>query len=424
MALVLEHLVSSGPVHQTSDQLQQGTSQHTAITPGPISVQMHTKWWSRFFPGSLESTMDRLFASHHMGNYVAIRGQPGQRIFESMPIYVRVGMHLLFYKSKEQSFLRYKSVEDLLKTVSVRQGRVYDDESNPQAVLEHIQSFVQTYSINLDELLQPDPSQYPSFNSFFFRKLKPGARPIAEPENASIVSSCADCRLTVFSDVGESTRYWIKGDGFTLNRLIGDTNLADRCFPPGSSIAIFRLAPADYHRFHYPVGPALCGPTRHIAGEYFTVNVSFLQRVVDVMHARADVSLIDRSDTSFAPISGPNFATPFLVTLFFNSIYPDPVGLRFIDMPGTTFISTRGWDPCISLKRSMPTSTSSQAIAERFLYSIGVRKEMQALPSLWHLSRLARCWWVPLDGLMPARARLCSAATSAATMRTAARPIL
>ncbi len=200
-------------------------------------------------PGNLESTMDKLFASHHMGNYVAIRGQTDQKIFESMPIYVRVGMHLLFYKSKEQSFLRYKSAEDLLKTVSIRQGKVYDDESNPQAVLEHIQSFIKTYSINLDELLQPDPSQYPNFNSFFYRKLKPGARPIAEPENASVVSSCADCRLTVFSDVAEATKFWIKGDGFTLNRLVGDTNLADRCFPPGSSIAIFRLAPADYHRF-------------------------------------------------------------------------------------------------------------------------------------------------------------------------------
>lgn len=279
LAAVLEHLVSSGPVHETDDELQQGTSDHTAITPGPISVQKHTKWWGRFFPGSLESTLDRLFANYHMGNYVAIRGQPGTKIFESMPIYVRVGMHLLFYKSKEQSFLRYKSVEDLLMTVSIRQGKVYDDESNPQVVLEHVQSFISTYSINLDELMQPDPTRYPSFNSFFFRKLKPGARPIADPDNAAIVSSCADCRLTVFNDVAESTKYRIKGQGFTLNRLIGDTNLADRCFPPGSSLAIFRLAPADYHRYHHPVGPAVCGPTKHISGEYFTVNVSMSIRI-------------------------------------------------------------------------------------------------------------------------------------------------
>lgn len=300
LASVLEHLVSSGPIDDTGDQLQQGTSDHNAITPGPVSVQKNTSWWGRFFPGGLESALDRLFASYHMGNYVAIRGQPGKKIFESMPIYVRVGMHLLFYKSKEQSFLRYKSVEDLLKTVSLRQGKVYDDESNPQAVLEHIQSFVTTYSINLDELLQPDPSQYPNFNSFFFRKLKPGVRPLAEPDNASIISSCADCRLTVFNDVAEATKFWIKGDGFTLNRLIGDTNLADRCFPPGSSLAIFRLAPADYHRYHHPVGPAVCGPTKHISGEYFTVNVSTTYELI-AKNVRLHVG-VWRADTTLSLI--------------------------------------------------------------------------------------------------------------------------
>lgn len=314
MASVLEHLVSSGPLHETGEQLQSGTSEHTAVTPAPISVQKHSKWWGRFFPNSLESTMDKLFASHHMGNYVAIRGQPGKKIFESMPIYVRVGMHLLFYKSKEQSFLRYKSVEDLLKTVSIRQGKVYDDDSNPQAVLEHIQSFIKTYSINLDELQQPDPSQYPNFNSFFFRKLKPDARPIAEPENASVVSSCADCRLTVFSDVAEATKFWIKGDGFTLNRLIGDTNLADRCFPPGSSMAIFRLAPADYHRFHHSVGPAVCGPTKHVEGAYFTVNVEYHQRARQIMKDRStdmppDLDFRYHFDAIFWTTDFPGFRT-------------------------------------------------------------------------------------------------------------------
>ena len=209
-----------------------------------------------------------------MGNYVAIRGQPDTKIFESMPIYVRIGMHLLFYKSKEKSFVRYESVEDLLKTVSIRKGKVYDDESDRQAVLAHIVSFVQTYAINLSELLEQDLSKYPNFNSFFFRKLKPGARPLAEPENDAVVSSCADCRLTVFANVDQATRIWIKGQQFAINRLLGDTNLADRTFPPGSSLAIFRLAPADYHRYHHPVGPVVCGPTRHCPGEYYTVNVS------------------------------------------------------------------------------------------------------------------------------------------------------
>lgn len=266
----------------TGDTIQEGNADHSAITPGTVSTTQHKHWWGRFFPDGLEAEMDQLFAEYHMGNYVAIRGQPDKRIFESVPIYVRLGMHLLFYKSEDRSFLRYKTVDDLLKSQSIRQGKVYDDESNPAAVLQHIQSFIQTYSIDLNELSEPDPTKYPSFNSFFFRKLKPGLRPVTTPEDTSVISSCADCRLTVFHDVEESKRIWIKGDGFSLSRLLDDANLCDRSFPSGSSLAIFRLAPADYHRYHHPIGPVTCGPTRHVAGEYYTVNVSHgvLQRRV------------------------------------------------------------------------------------------------------------------------------------------------
>jgi phosphatidylserine decarboxylase len=112
-------------------------------------------------------------------------------------------------------------------------------------VLEHIKSFIETYQIDTSELLEPDPIKYPSMNEFFFRKIRPDARPLAEQGNAAVVSSAADCRLTVFDDVEAATRVWIKGKHFSIRHLLGDTSLADRCFPPGSSLAIFRLAPAD-----------------------------------------------------------------------------------------------------------------------------------------------------------------------------------
>ncbi|EPQ30917.1 uncharacterized protein PFL1_01815 [Pseudozyma flocculosa PF-1] len=294
LATALEHLV--GDTEATAAQILRLNADHSAITPGIASKKQHAHWWKRFFPDGFQDRLDELFVDYGMGNYVAVRGQKDAKIFESMPIYVRIGMHLLFYKSREASFLRYESVEDLLKTVSVRQGKVYDDSSDPQAVLAHIASFVQTYNIDLGELLEQDLARYPSFNSFFFRRLKPGARPQAEPANAAVVASCADCRLTVFDNVAQSQQFWIKGQAFALNRLVGDTNLADRCFPPGSSLAIFRLAPADYHRYHHPVGPVVCGPTRHCAGEYYTVNPQAVNADFDVFTCnRRDVLLLDWS---------------------------------------------------------------------------------------------------------------------------------
>ncbi|CAO1622139.1 unnamed protein product [Sympodiomycopsis kandeliae] len=287
----LEHLVglngsqdhANAPTHAQagkSPTLSQLPSDHNAITPAPLSTASHNRhWWSRFLPS--ESRVDELFAEEHMGNYVVLRNSR-KEVFESMPIYVRVGMQLLFFHSQQFSLLRYDTVERLLQEVSVHQGSVYDDASDPQAVLEHIQSFVQTYSIPLQELLEPDLQRYPTFNSFFSRKLRPGVRPIADPSDPSIISSCADCRLTVFPNVTAATKVWIKGKKFSLPALLDDVHTANSSFPPGSSLAIFRLAPADYHRYHAPVGPSVAGPTKHIQGTYLTVNPQAVNQDFDV----------------------------------------------------------------------------------------------------------------------------------------------
>lgn len=62
--------------------------------------------------------------------------------------------------------------------------------------------------------------------------------------------SPADCRLHVFTSVSDATRLWIKGRKFSLKELIQDDLFAEM-FEEGS-IALCRLAPQDYHRFHSP----------------------------------------------------------------------------------------------------------------------------------------------------------------------------
>ncbi|PWN43087.1 hypothetical protein IE81DRAFT_322804 [Ceraceosorus guamensis] len=290
----LEGLVSNTAQHSSSDKL--GSSAHNGpYTPAPTSKNEHKSWWSKLasVEGLAQSRLDDLFAEHHLGNWIAIRGT-NEKIFESMPIAVRLGMHLLFFGSKATSLLRYNSVEDVLESMSARQGRIYDDASDPEAVLQHVKNFIETYSINLSELAEPDPTKYRTMNDFFYRKLKSDARPIADADNSRIVSSAADCRITVFDNVESATKVWIKGKKFSLAHLVGDANLADRCFPPGSALAIFRLAPADYHRYHHPVGPATVGPIRHEKGEYYTVNPQAVNQNFDVFTAnRRDVLLLD-----------------------------------------------------------------------------------------------------------------------------------
>ncbi|WVF70191.1 phosphatidylserine decarboxylase [Kwoniella sp. CBS 6097] len=209
------------------------------------------KWIKKFFPS--EDTLDKLFNMEHMGNYVIDR-VTGRKIFETMPLYVRVGMHLLFVSGC--NYMSYSSVEKLLENQSIKQGKIYDQTG--EGVKEHIQSFIDTYELPLDELLVKDLTQYPTFNSFFSRRLTATARPITSPNDPSIVISPADSRLTVFPTVDKAKAIWIKGKQFTLpNLLTGDdeteTRFKEIQEDTNAALAICRLAPQDYHRFHSPV---------------------------------------------------------------------------------------------------------------------------------------------------------------------------
>ena len=79
--------------------------------------------------------------------------------------------------------------------------------------------------------------------------------------------------MMAFESVTEATKLWIKGREFTVARLLGDAYKAEAERYTGGALAIFRLAPQDYHRFHSPVDGTV-GPMTDIAGEYYTVNVS------------------------------------------------------------------------------------------------------------------------------------------------------
>merc|ERR1719487_513451 len=136
-----------------------------------------------------------------------------------MPIYVRVGMQALYHGQEQKKLLGTATVEQLLKSQSVKQGIAFD---SPVNALAHIQSFIHTYQIDTSDLLEPDITKYRTFNEFFYRKLRPDARPPARPEDPDVVSSAADCRLTVFRTVDAAKKLWIKGRNFTVPHLLQD----------------------------------------------------------------------------------------------------------------------------------------------------------------------------------------------------------
>lgn len=103
--------------------------------------------------------------------------------------------------------------------------------------------------IDESEFLQP-ASSYRTFNEFFTRQLKPGARPFA-PDPASLCSP-ADCRLLVYPRLPEGHCIPVKGHPFSVAGLLGPTGEATARQFDNGALAICRLCPADYHRYHYP----------------------------------------------------------------------------------------------------------------------------------------------------------------------------
>lgn len=176
-------------------------------------------------------------------------------------------MHLLYYGSAQEKALHWQRTLELLKEQSEKMGKEYDSPASKA----HIAPFIQSFDLanSMPEMKEPDPTKYDTFNDFFAREIKESARPIDEPNNDFVSSSPADCRLTAFPTIDLATKYWIKGFGFTVGKLLGDDSLANQF--NGGSIVIARLAPQDYHRWHAPIS----GTVEHIKdlpGAYYTVN--------------------------------------------------------------------------------------------------------------------------------------------------------
>jgi phosphatidylserine decarboxylase len=116
---------------------------------------------------------------------------------------------------------------------------------------------------------------YPTFNAFFSRRLKATARPFAA--EAEAIASPADGRVLVFPRLQKETVLPVKGKSFTVDSLLGQPSPE---FYDGS-LAIVRLCPADYHRFHFPCDGAII-ENRCIKGYYHSVNPFALATGVDV----------------------------------------------------------------------------------------------------------------------------------------------
>ncbi|MHB8678364.1 MAG: archaetidylserine decarboxylase [Rudaea sp.] len=125
---------------------------------------------------------------------------------------------------------------------------------------------VKAYRIDMTQAEQTDPLAFPSFNAFFTRALKPGARPL--PDDARAIACPADGRISQFGPVRNGRILQAKGQDFSTVELLGD-EAAAAPYQNGRFVTIY-LSPCDYHRVHAPLSGDL-RETAHIPGRLFSV---------------------------------------------------------------------------------------------------------------------------------------------------------
>jgi phosphatidylserine decarboxylase len=136
--------------------------------------------------------------------------------------------------------------------------------------------FIEKFKLKAEEFAET-PECYKTFNEFFYRKLKPEARPIAKDPNAAVFP--ADARHLGFQNISKIEGIFVKGAVFDLATLLQDSARAKR-YQEGA-IVLSRLCPVDYHRFHFPVS-GVAGMPRLIDGPLFSVNPIALKQNIRI----------------------------------------------------------------------------------------------------------------------------------------------
>ena len=158
--------------------------------------------------------------------------------------------------------------------------------------------FIVAYNLDVDEFAK-SALAYNTFNEFFYRTLKPGARPVTPGEAVAVVP--ADGRHLVFPDLDAADGFYVKGAKFTLAELLGEAALPREqqvlasAFA-GGAMLISRLAPVDCHRFHFPIG-GRAGEPQLIRGWLYSVHPIALRRNLRyLVENRRMVTLVESAE--------------------------------------------------------------------------------------------------------------------------------
>lgn len=176
---------------------------------------------------------------------------------------------------KYLKFLYYNPLGELPLNLVVKKKfltEYYGKQMDKPESVKKIPSFIEAADINISEA-KKKVEEFTSFNDFFYRELKDGARPIDFSQD--VLTSPADGKILVFEDLEKEKEFYIKGDRFTLEEFFANKELAEK-YRDGVFM-IVRLAPIDYHRFHFPTDGVI-SQSRLVDGAYYSVSTHAIKK--------------------------------------------------------------------------------------------------------------------------------------------------
>ena len=140
-----------------------------------------------------------------------------------------------------------------------------------------IRQYCKFYRIDMSDALESNFLNYPTFNDFFTRALKPNARPITDDLNK--ITSPVDGKIWQIGRVHDNQLIYAKGKGFSLEQLLADNKDAVKFH--NANFSVLYLAPYNYHRIHMPITGKLIS-MRYIPGKLFSVNPKIAKHIPDL----------------------------------------------------------------------------------------------------------------------------------------------
>jgi phosphatidylserine decarboxylase len=164
-----------------------------------------------------------------------------------------------------------------------------------RATTQVIKWFIGRYGVDMSEAADPDPAAYTSFNQFFTRPLKPGARPLAAADWICPV----DGAISQFGAVEGDQIFQAKGHHYTTTALVGGDSALAAHFHNGSFATLY-LSPRDYHRIHMPCAGRLLRMV-HVPGDLYSVNPATARGVPGLFARNERVVCVFEPEAGGAP---------------------------------------------------------------------------------------------------------------------------